>query len=81
METTGVRPRSRVALISALTLVVEGLWRIVMDVDKQRHTQEFEVREFVLPKFEATLKTPGFLSYNRRNDQTVQKVIINVCAK
>ena len=43
--------------------------------------QEFEVREFVLPRFEAIIKPPPSIYYNEEGDKTVQKIPITICAK
>ena len=44
--------------------------------------QEFEVREYVMPKFEVIFNpTPSIIAYNQEGDNTVQKIPIGICAK
>ena len=47
----------------------------------ERGVQYFEVREFVLPKFEVNINAPPFITYNQEGDKSVQKIQISVCAK
>lgn len=47
----------------------------------ERGVQYFEVREYVLPKFEVNINAPSFIAYNTERDQSVQKIQISICAK
>ena len=61
---------------------MQGIWRIVReDEGSQRFHQEFEVREFVLPKFEVVIKPPPSITYNDKSDSSVKKISLDVCAK
>ena len=46
----------------------------------EKTDKEFEVREYVLPKFEVVLKPPGFIKFNDDSDSSVQKISIDICA-
>lgn len=44
--------------------------------------QEFEVREYILPRFEVIFNpTPASITYNQEGDKSVQKIPIGICAK
>lgn len=43
--------------------------------------QEFEVREFVLPKFEVTIRGPPSIKYNAESDSSIKKISLDICAK
>ena len=43
--------------------------------------QEFEVREYILPRFEVVINSPPSISYNQEGDRSVQKIPIGICAK
>lgn len=57
--------------------MIQGLWRVRTD----KFSKEFEVREYVLPKFEVILNTPSFLHYNADDESGVQKISIDICGK
>ena len=46
-----------------------------------RGQQEFEVREFVVPRFEAIIKSPPSIYFNEEGDETIQQIPIYICAK
>ena len=46
-----------------------------------RGEREFEVREYVLPKFEAIIQPTTLIAYNQEGDNTIQKIPIGICAK
>jgi hypothetical protein len=48
---------------------------------QEKGVQYFEVREYVLPKFEVNIHAPSFVAYNQEGDRSVQKIVISVCAK
>jgi hypothetical protein len=48
---------------------------------QERGVQYFEVREYVLPKFEVNIHAPPFVAYNQEGDRSVQKILVSVCAK
>ena len=52
-----------------------------MERDGQSSSKEFEVREFVLPRFEVVLNPPPFVRFNAPNETTVQKISLGICAK
>ena len=64
---------------------MKGPWKIKMEKEpnKRRGTgeQEFEVREFVLPRFEVLINPPQSIAYNEEGDKNVQKIPITICAK
>lgn len=43
-----------------------GIWKINVDVDSQTRSKEFEIAEYVLPKFEVTVSAPNDLTYSDR---------------
>jgi len=44
--------------------------------------QEFEVREYILPRFEVLINSPpSAITYNQEGDRSVQKIPIGICAK
>ena len=61
---------------------VQGRWRIMVKRESAAvSVQEFEVREFVLPKFEVNINPPPFIHFNQASDNSVQKINIGICAK
>lgn len=48
---------------------------------QEKAVQYFEVREYVLPKFEVSINGPPSIAYNQEGDNSVQKIQITVCAK
>jgi sporulation-control protein spo0M len=61
---------------------VQGRWRIMVKRESAAvSVQEFEVREFVLPKFEVNINPPSFIRFNQASDNSVQKINIGICAK
>lgn len=59
--------------------VLQGTWKI--KVEKRRsqpqliHTTVFEVKKYVLPRFQVTITTPGYILADAEN------VTWNICAK
>lgn len=47
----------------------------------EKAVQYFEVREYVLPRFEVNVDGPRSIAFNEDNDNSVQKIQISVCAK
>lgn len=47
----------------------------------ERAEQYFEVREYVLPKFEVIINGPPFITSAQEGDSSVRKISISVCAK
>lgn len=48
---------------------------------QEKAVQIFEVREYVLPKFEVSVNGPPSIAFNQEGDNSVQKIPISVCAK
>lgn len=62
--------------------VAKGLWRIRMERSDQSQTQkEFEVREYVLPRFAVNILAPDVITFKEPDDQSTQKITITICAK
>jgi len=61
----------------------KGVWKIVRESSKSsdKFQQEFEVREFVLPKFEVTIRGPPSIKYNAESDSSIKKISLDICAK
>jgi len=62
------------------------VWKIKLEREANNNMkgtgeQEFEVREFVLPRFEVLINPPPSIAYNEEGDKNVQKIPITVCAK
>lgn len=61
---------------------LKGLWRIRMQLTGRIATQkEFEVREYVLPRFEVSIVAPEVITYQEIGDQSTQKITVTICAK
>jgi len=62
-----------------LLFVLQGTWKI--KVEKRRsqpqliHTTVFEVKKYVLPRFQVTITSPGYILADAEN------VTWNICAK
>ncbi|XP_047140666.1 murinoglobulin-1 isoform X2 [Hydra vulgaris] len=54
---------------------VMGLWKIKAEIDGYSSTLEVEVKEYVLPQFQVTVKPPGFIS------KDMDEINTEVCAK
>lgn len=44
-----------------------GIWNINVDVDGITQLKEFEIAEYVLPKFEVTVSAPNDITYSDRS--------------
>ncbi|XP_065672425.1 pregnancy zone protein isoform X2 [Hydra vulgaris] len=54
---------------------VMGVWKIKAEIDGYTATLEVEVKEYVLPQFQVTVKPPGFIS------KSMDEISTEVCAK
>ncbi|XP_047140669.1 alpha-1-macroglobulin isoform X3 [Hydra vulgaris] len=54
---------------------VMGIWKIRAEIDGYSATLEVEVKEYVLPQFQVTVKPPGFIS------KDMDEISTEVCAK
>ena len=61
---------------------VQGVWKIQVERGlRSIGEKEFEVREYVLPKFEVIVHPPDLITYNQEGDNAVQSIPMHICAK
>lgn len=68
-----------ITIVLRMLFMLQGTWKI--KVEKRRsqpqliHTTVFEVKKYVLPRFQVTITSPGYILADAEN------VTWNICAK